>query len=87
MESAKTSVPQLFYEYKLYKMLQGGSGIPQAYSFTTIGNLNVMVMDLLGPSLENLFDQCGRRFSLKTVIMLSVQILRRIGLYCSKHTF
>jgi len=55
LEAVKSKHPQLFYEYKLYKILQGGPGIPQVMWFGIEGDYNVMVMDLLGPSLEDLF--------------------------------
>ncbi|KAL1899533.1 hypothetical protein Sste5346_002934 [Sporothrix stenoceras] len=38
----------------------------------------VLVMDLLGPSLENLFQDSGRRFSIKTTAMLAKQMITRI---------
>lgn len=39
---------------------------------------NVLVMDLLGPSLEDLFNFCSRRFTIKTVLMLADQMISRI---------
>lgn len=44
--------------------------------FGTEGDYNVLVMDLLGPSLEDLFNFCSRKLSLKTVLMLADQMVR-----------
>ena len=52
-------------------------GIPQVYYFGQEGLHNILVMDLLGPSLEDLFDMCGRKFSTKTVVMTAKQMVRR----------
>lgn len=77
-EPRKTEAPQLKDEYRTYKILSGTPGIPQAYYFGQEGLHNILVIDLLGPSLEDLFDWCGRRFSVKTVVQVAVQMITLI---------
>ena len=53
-------------------------GLPKIHYFGQEGDYNVMAIDLLGPSLEDLFEYCRRKFTLKTVLMLAIQMLQRI---------
>ncbi|KAG2281655.1 hypothetical protein Bca4012_050130 [Brassica carinata] len=78
LENVKTKHPQLLYESKLYKVLQGGTGVPNIKWYGVEGEYNVLVIDLLGPSLEDLFNFCSRKLSLKTVLMLADQMINRI---------
>ncbi|KAF9577697.1 casein kinase I, partial [Lunasporangiospora selenospora] len=77
-EPRKSDAPQLRDEYRTYKILAGSTGIPNAYYFGQEGLHNILCIDLLGPSLEDLFDMCGRKFSIKTVVMIAKQMLCRI---------
>ncbi|KAL0419744.1 UNVERIFIED_CONTAM: Casein kinase-like protein 11 [Sesamum radiatum] len=78
LEPVKTKHPQLHYESKIYMLLQGGTGIPNLKWFGVESEYNVMVIDLLGPSLEDLFNYCNRKFTLKTVLMLADQLINRV---------
>ncbi|KAL3960809.1 hypothetical protein ACCO45_005926 [Purpureocillium lilacinum] len=77
-EPRKSDAPQLRDEYRTYKILVGCPGIPNVYYFGQEGLHNILVIDLLGPSLEDLFDHCGRRFTIKTVVMVAKQMLSRV---------
>lgn len=57
-------------------LLTLSAGIPNVYYFGQEGLHNILVIDLLGPSLEDLFDHCNRRFSTKTVVMVAKQMVR-----------
>ncbi|ANB11830.1 serine/threonine protein kinase YCK2 [Sugiyamaella lignohabitans] len=77
-EPRKSDAPQLRDEYRTYKILVGCLGMPNVYYFGQEGLHNILVIDLLGPSLEDLFDWCGRRFTLKTVVMVAKQMISRV---------
>ena len=80
-EHKKVRHPQLSYEAKIMKILQGEriqfttAGIPSIMYYGEEGDFNVMVLDLLGPCLEDLFNYCGRRFTLKTSLMVADQFV------------
>jgi len=53
-------------------------GIPKVFFCGIEGSYNILIMDLLGKSLEYLFLKNGRRLSLKTILLLGEQMLQRI---------
>lgn len=59
-------------------------GFPNCSYYGQEGDYNIMVMDLLGPNLEDLFDYCHRQFSVKTVCLLADQMLHRLEYLHSK---
>lgn len=84
----------MYYEAKLYKIFDGAGkinsmsiwliilvGVPKLYYYAQEGDYNVMVIDLLGPSLEELFEYCRRKFTLKTVLMIAIQMVNSMILY------
>ncbi|CAK0834550.1 unnamed protein product, partial [Prorocentrum cordatum] len=78
LERVESEHPMLMYEARLLRRLQGIPGVANVHFCGVVGEYNVMVMDLLGPSLQDLFRKCGGKFSLKTVLMIADQMLYRV---------
>ncbi|CAH8870283.1 unnamed protein product [Trichobilharzia szidati] len=82
LEVYRSGAPiQLQTECQLLKALSNNPGITKVYWFGRDGVQNLysaLVMEYLGPSLEDLHVYCDCKFSLKTVAMLADQMLKRI---------
>lgn len=76
IEPAVARNSPLKQESRIYKTLMGGTGVPWIMWSGKQGDYNVMIIDLLGPSLEDLFKMCNRHFSIKTVLLLADQLVR-----------
>lgn len=58
-ESTESDVPQLAYEFKVYRKLVNIRGVPLAYALWTKEDTTCMAMQVLGPSLE----RCSKRIT------------------------
>jgi len=59
----------------MYGAMKSGIGMPKIHWYGVDGNYNCMVMDLLGPSIEDMFDFCHRKFTVKTAVMIGFQMV------------
>ncbi|CAG2165726.1 unnamed protein product [Oppiella nova] len=80
LEPQETTEPQLVLEFSFYRKLKAEGtapqrGIPKIHTFGPCGKFHALVMDLFGPSIENVHKECGLKFSLKTTIYLVNQML------------
>ncbi|KAI7898975.1 kinase-like domain-containing protein [Cokeromyces recurvatus] len=74
-ESKDCYTPQLKQEYFTYRSLKGSPGVSNVHYFGHEKYHHVLVMDLFGPSLEDMFNICNKKFSVKTVTMLAIEML------------
>ena len=77
LEHNSIKYPQLLFESRLLESIPG-IGIPKVYWAGVSGEYNVMVFELLGKNLEELLQNCDKKFSLKTMLMIAIQVLDRI---------
>ena len=65
--------------------LKNVAGFAKIYSYGQQESVNFMTMELMGPSLADLYQFCGFKFSLKTTLMLAHQLLDRFKYMHSKN--
>ena len=80
------SVLQLNNDFPIHQEQNFSVGIPKVKYYGKEGDYTVMVMELLGPSLEDLFNFCNRKFTLKTVLILADQMVNMQGRKKSSYT-
>jgi casein kinase 1 len=73
----------LTMEFQILKELQG-EGIPKVYRLHNGHKHNYLLMQLLGKSLDKLFSDTNRKFSIKTVSQIGYQMVQRIEYVHSK---
>jgi casein kinase 1 len=85
LEPTSAKQPQLLNEAKTLHLLRGGQGIPHMYWSGTEGEYNIMVMELLGQSIEDQFTDVLRKLSVITVGRVGGQILERLEYMHKNH--
>ncbi|KAG6824075.1 hypothetical protein H0H92_008070, partial [Tricholoma furcatifolium] len=78
LEPIDTKESSLRLEQDVYKVLRDVEGIPKMLWFGSERGYRVLIMNLLGPSLADIFQAFGCSFTLNTVLMLGIQLLTRI---------
>lgn len=77
VESKKDN-SRIINEYKVYKRLNKlgfTKGIPQVYDLIQTSNYNIMCMELLGPSLEDVYNNHNRKFEPITILKLGIDMV------------
>ena len=72
------NLTRLKHESRVYSYLKHTVGFPKMYFFLERPKDLIFIMEFLGPNLEELFNFCNKHFSLKTILMIAIQVLNRI---------
>jgi len=72
------TVNRLKHESLVYDYFKNSVGFPKIYNFIERNKDLIFIMEFLGPNLEELYNFCNKNFTLKTVLMIGIQILNRI---------
>lgn len=79
----KMQNPQIFSDNIIkdntfLQKLKSYQGFPKVYHYCSYKKSKVLVMDLLGPSMDKIFKFCDKSFQVNTVALLGEEMLNRI---------
>jgi serine/threonine protein kinase len=69
---------QLEYEFRVYEMLGGCSGVPNIHGFWNDGDYNVLIMDKLGKSVQDVMEDRGGKLETKVVLAIGARTLKHL---------
>lgn len=78
VEKKDTSISRLVIEYNIYKKLISGGfidGIPRIYDMLETQNYNMMTMELLGQTLDDLHNHYDKKFSISSVLYIGINVI------------
>ena len=78
LEPQDAEFPQLRFECAVYEVLARCERVPRMLWSGPHGGAHALALPRMGPTLEEMFTHCGRRFSLKTVLALGLRMLECI---------
>lgn len=81
IEKKDSTTLKLFDEYKIYKKIISRGfihGIPHIYEMIETQNYNMLTMELLGKTLDDLHNDANKQFSISTSLYIGLDILRLI---------
>jgi predicted Ser/Thr protein kinase len=62
-------------EYQTLDNLKGGKGIPEVFLFGNSDPYNMLIMELLDKTLDNIFDKKNKKFTISTVCVIAIQLV------------
>jgi len=68
-------------ESKALEELKGGKGIPDFYLFGFSENFNILIIELLEKTIEDVFEKNNKSFSLRTTAIIAIQLVRKNYFY------
>jgi len=78
LEDTATKSPQLFAEAKILRSLRELPALPRVIWYGTEESYNILVMTLLGHSLEEILNAAARQMSLRGTVQVAEEMLLRV---------